>query len=212
MESENTIPHGLDTVAGCYRVLKALAADFEGHREGNNKEKLSQAARDWYHAASFLLRAYTLKKNWPNGFDGVPIEAIPPEFAAVFADQLQYISVGNIPAPIELARKKGYEPGPDYRRDLGIAAAYLNAVKDGIVLDRAPIKTVTHHFGASRRAVFRWQSEYAFARAEMFFENTASAELGTAIFEAMKEAGSRYKSGSRAVVAFSARASKRRKG
>jgi hypothetical protein len=68
-----------------------------------------------------------------------------------------YLAVGKVPAPITDVHGAGQKkPGPTERRDIRIAATYVNAAKAGKITDATPIKTITKAFGVGQRTAEGW--------------------------------------------------------
>lgn len=203
---------GLDSVEGCFKYFQVASAKVDDIIENGPSSKLGAECRSWHVMAVCLLRAYCEPRNWPDGPEGQPKEKIPLVFAHVIANQLEYVSIGRIPGMMQWSQKRGYEPGPHEKRDIGYAVAYIKAARAGEIIDHSPIKSVAAAYGATPRTVKRWQVTYAFTEPSHFFPDSPSSERGVMLSEAMRKHGERYQLAGRTPDAISRRSRKRRKG
>ncbi len=117
-----------------------------------------------FRCAELVLRAYLKPANWPgthdgrSGYAGSPEHHIPLQLVYLIANQIRYITSGKCPEPIAQLTGRGAPGiGPLEAQDIGVAVAYIRAVKQGLIRNRAPVKTIARLYGVTDGAVRKWQ-------------------------------------------------------
>lgn len=108
---------------------------------------------EWFAASADLLQEFCLAIDRPYVAERPPIDAV-----FRLSRIAEMLSTGNCPDPVTDALTAKGRPGwfPAERRHIAIAVFYVEAVRTGDLIDRAPIKTVREAFGVSSRAVHGW--------------------------------------------------------
>lgn len=177
--------------------------------------------RAWWGAVETLMDVYQreLAKSGfaPTAAEARPVQ-IPFELAGILKNQFAYLAAGSIPALIKDVTKGQQgrrRKGPDERRDIGIAVAYIRACSpDGlehagrvvrITHDPRPVKTLAGWFSVEERTVQGWghDEEPAFlGLGEINADNLVSRT---------QQAGRRYSAAGRSAKAIQGRARSERK-
>ena len=160
-----------------------------------------ERSREYFRRLAELLNLYTSPDNLPDSNPRYPLSAI---VAKQLASLCQYLGDGIIPGPIKHCVRRGRPLGPDERRDVRYAVAYVLAAKDGLLQDPHPITTITKEYGLSdRKSVQGWISEH---RREISKAGSTDPEL---IKARMMEAAGRYRKSGRHQDAIRRRASQK---
>lgn len=182
-------------VAEAWQVFRNVAKDWDAALASGNAPDHDVIERI-LAATGLVLRAYCLPTNFRD--DGTPKEHFPVELAHLIANQIGYIRQGYLPSPIkDMIRPGAPGIGPHERKDIGLAVAYIRAVREGMIEDQHPVKTVAKFYGVTPRGVQRWQQNHPNVEASDFFWGVEDAELGELLAHAMREAGIRYKKAGR---------------
>ncbi|MBM4073846.1 MAG: hypothetical protein FJ271_33750 [Planctomycetes bacterium] len=204
-----------DTVAGSLVEFRKAAQILQRvqYKADATKVERGNAARDFFAFASLVLRAYCLPKNWPDGADGTPREHVPLTLVNFVANQFDYLTTGRLPEPMADALKQGrHAAGPDEKRDMAIAAAYIAAARAGQVDDSSPIQTVARTYGIDPRTVKGWRKALSWVSPSDFFPQKPPHEHGSLMRQAMLDAGNRYSIAGRSAKAVLKRQRKRTDG
>ena len=117
-----------------------------------------ERSREYFRRLAELLDLYTSPDNLVDRDPQYPLPAIVAKQLANFC---HYLGDGIIPGPIKHCARRGRPLGPDERRDVRYAVAYVKAAKDGLIQDPHPIKTITKEYGLSdRKSVQGWIREH----------------------------------------------------
>jgi hypothetical protein len=189
-ESLIIMPRGtIEQAQAAVRAAAGAAQAAEGTKAAGQK------CRAFFAAWERLLGFYA-----PLPSASAAPRPLPPELAAMLKGLFGYLAVGQIPGPIADCRRRGRAAlGPEERRDLSVAVAYIDAARRGAVADAAPVKTIMQAYGVSRRTVQVWQNTVPPAR-------NVSARMLESLVSA---AGRRYRSAGRSQAAIARRARKR---
>lgn len=156
----------LENYEQCRRAYQAaLDADAASKRV---------AARAYWHAIGLILHCYNRPGNWNgatrlhgSGGWSAPRFAFPPALAKVLANQAEYLSVGQLPAPCADVLGKGRTaPGPHEKRDRAIAVAMVAAIKAGEIDGK--IKDVASTYGVTVRTLQKWSAEMEWVLSDTF--------------------------------------------
>lgn len=186
--------HGKTPVKDAWEVFQRIAVDWDSClRKGETPDH--ELLERMFAGFELVFRAYCLPQNFPDGYpEGRAVEDFPIPLAHYVANQIAYIKAGYLPAPIkEIIRPGSPEIGPHEKKDIGLAVAYIKAVRAKKITDKHPVKTITKFYGVTDRAVRRWQNKYSFVDPSDYFPNTTDKERGAFIARSMKKAGVRYK-------------------
>jgi hypothetical protein len=147
--------------------------------------------RSWWKSVQELLRAYAIAVA-----RGTPPEPPPAELAQILSGLAGYLAIGQLPGPIDDARREGRRsPGPDELSDIGWAVVYRQASRpEGInhngetirVLDATPVKTLARLFKVDPNTVRGWVRHYPQAFCGV---NNINADV---IIKHTEQAGRRY--------------------
>ena len=160
-----------------------------------------ERSREYFRRLSELLDLYTSPENLVDGNLRYPL---PATIAKQLGNLCKYLSAGVIPDLIKHCARRGRPLGPDEGRDVMYAVIYVLAAKQGLILDRHPIKTIVKEYGLSdRRTVQTWIFKHQKTAAPA---SSADPEL---ITDRMMEAARRYRESGRHHDAIRRRASKR---
>ena len=160
-----------------------------------------ERSREYFRRMAELLGLYLSPDNLVDSNPQYPLPAI---VAKQLASLCQYLGDGIIPGPIKHCARRGRPLGPDERRDVWYAVAYVLAAKDGLIQDPHPTKTITKQYGLSdRKSVQGWISEHG---REISKAGPADPEL---IEARMMEAAVRYRKSGRHQHAIRSRASQK---
>jgi len=146
-EDWEVVPVEHDPLDGAVVEELKLRKEFSVAMKRGAKKEQKRICREWWRAMEILLernaQAFRQSKS-----------------ALTLLSKLAgYLAVGNIPAPIELARSRGgREPGPTERSHLGWGVAYLKAAEDGRINDTRHTKTVADCYGVNVRTVQKWRA------------------------------------------------------
>ena len=178
-------------VAQAYEVFRLVAKDWDTAIEAETT--LDAELLDRVFAATLLvLRAYCRPANYAQ--DGTPKEYLPPQIVKLIANQIDYIHQGYLPSLIREKIQQGSPKiGPHERTDLALALAYIQGVRDEIIDDKHPIKTVAKYYGVTEHSVRRWRRRYDSVSPSDFFHDVDGQELGELLSRRMKKSGLRYK-------------------
>ena len=157
--------------------------------------------REYFRRLAELFNLYTSPDNLVDGNPQYPLPAI---VANQIANLCHYLGDGIIPEPIKHCASRGRPLGPDERRDVRYAVAYVLAAKDGLIQDPHPTKTITKEYGLSdRKSVQGWIREHG---REISKVGPTDPEL---IEARMMEAAGRYRESGRHQDAIRRRASQK---
>jgi hypothetical protein len=164
-----------------------------------------QALQEWWGVVSDVLRVYIIALA-----QGANPDSPPREVLVVLELAARYIAVGQIPDHIAYAAALGRRfPGPDLARDMGIAAAYMQAASPGgfhyrgetiVIKDAMPVETVRKAFGVGRQTARDWKQKTI---PPVFGEDHLD---GKALTKFMLEAGTRFKEAGTSLSAINRRA------
>lgn len=184
-------------VKEAWNIFQRVAEDWDSCLEKGTTPDHEELQRI-FSSMELVLRAYCLPKNFQHG---EVVEDFPPPLAKFLANQIAYIKAGYLPSPIkDILRPGGPGVGPHEKKDIGLAVAYIKAVREKIASDKHPVKTVSKYYGVTDRAVRRWQEKYSDVEPSGFFPNISDNELGEYLTHGMKQAGVRYKQAGRGSV------------
>ena len=160
-----------------------------------------ERSREYFRRLAELLDRYTSPDNL---VDGNPQYPLPAKVAKQVANLCHYLGDGIIPLPIRHCAQRGRPLGPDERRDVRHAVAYVLAAKNGLIQDPHPIKTITKEYGLSdRKSVQGWIREHG---GEVSIAGPTDPEL---IEARMMAAAVRYRASGRHQDAIRTRASQK---
>ena len=174
-----------------------------GRHAGELKDKTvgrGERSREYFRRLTELLDLYTSPMNL---VDGNPRHPLPAMVAKQLGKLCEYLSAGIIPDPIKHCARRGRPLGPDEARDVMYAIIYVLAAKQGLILDRHPIKTIVKEYRLSnRKTVQTWIVKH---RKTIAAGSFADPDL---IQDRMQEAVRRYRWSGRHQNAIRDRASK----
>ena len=135
-----------------------LIAGLHAAELGNKTVGRGERSREYFRRLAYLLDRYISPDNLVDGDPQYPLPAI---VVKQLANSCHYLGDGIIPGPIKHCVRRGRPLGPDERRDVRYAVAYVKAAKDGLIQDPHPIKTITEKYGLSdRKSVQGWIREH----------------------------------------------------
>src|SRR5262249_31031465 len=154
-------------------------------------QKPSQSiTQELYRVTAFVLRAYDHPANWTNE---VPKEILPREFTYAIERQAYCIGQGQLPDPIrDCIAPHRPRVGPQERDDICWAVLYIRAVRENLIQDRSPIKTIARRFGVHARTAKRWNAEYDAISLVDGLRYIDQSEAPAHIAKGMREAAERY--------------------
>jgi hypothetical protein len=181
------------------RIIKALDS---GRRVSLQDAKL------WAHTLASVLAAYNLPDNWD--VEEKPREQIPRWIVVVLYKLLQFFIDANLPEPVRTLIKRGGTPGPgpNMRRDIGRAVAYIVAARAGDISDDQPVRTICNHFKVSTRTVQNWMANLSWMEPSDLLNRVPETQRPMYLIERMKEAGARYARQGRSAHAIQQRGKK----
>lgn len=186
---------GPTPVADAWSNFRGVAQEWNAELEKRRKPSRAVLERA-YAAALLVLRAYLLRQNF--GPDGRPKEDLPYALVKMICNNIDYVRAGYLPDPVkDMLRPGSPGIGPHESRDIGLAVAYVRAAKDGVVIDRHPVKTVAQWFGVTDRAVRRWQQTRPNTAYSDFFWTEEHPQIAPLLSKAAKDAGRRYREAGR---------------
>lgn len=169
-----------------------------------SKEQL----REWWSAVEAVWREYSRQTA-----AGFTLNPPPAELAGIMGNLAGYLAVGQLPDPIsEATRSEGRTaPGPDERRDIGIAVAYHRAATEGLlhngkvvrVEDRTHTKTICGLYDVRDSTVRSWMQKHQ--PAFLGINDITPSLLKARLVQAAK----RYRNGGRSKAAIEQRCAKR---
>ncbi len=114
--------------------------------------------RQLWAATGEILKAYISPDNWAKNGIGQPIQHLPIEVAHWLENLIEQTLAGAIPATVRAVARSG---PPQYSGALlaaiETAVRYVDAARAGIVIDRAPVKTVVQAFNIKRGTFKKWR-------------------------------------------------------
>jgi hypothetical protein len=162
-----------------------------------------------FQASSLVLAAYSHPANW---IDGTPKEHIPRELARLIAHHIDMIVAGKVPDSIQdciVAHRTSV--GPLELHDIQWAVLYVKAVRNGLIQDRVPIKTVAKTFCVVERTVKAWNSKYKSLKLDVGLRYVPQGEAPSQhVTREMRKAAERFRLRARSSTAIRSRNSKRR--
>ena len=189
------MPSSDKSVAVTLKRFRTVVAKFNGAVSSKKRPSQNILSQLW-EAVHLVLRAY----NRPGNFSplGTPKEHFPPEVADFLANQVEYIRSGKLPDPMkDMLRPGSPGTGPQEDRDIGVAVAYIQAARNGLIEDKHPVTTIHDSYGVAQRTVRSWQQKRSWVKPTDFFPNIEGIELGKKLIQEVKNSGLRYQQGGR---------------
>lgn len=178
-------------VKDAFELYNAAVREWDACLKSEGKVPKEVVSRV-FKCVNLVLRAYCLPSNWASS--DAPREHVPIQLAHLIANQIGYIVAGKCPEPIaQLIGRGAPGVGPHESRDIGIAVAYIKAVKSKDIKDSAPVTRIAQLFGVTRGAVRKWQRKYAFTEPSDFFPHASFSERLTLIENEIRKAARRYR-------------------
>ncbi len=159
--------------------------------------------RRWWATVEDILAIYARALG-----EGINMHPPPVDILHSMKSFAGYLAAGQIPGPIADAASEGRRsPGPDERRDIGFAVAYLLAATTGFehmgerisIQDGSPVKTIMEAFGVHRTTVQGWKKSVAASNPGI---HRADGDLLASL---MMKAGEQYKIAGRSARAVTKR-------
>lgn len=126
-----------------------IAADFARKTEYEHSDGNSIRAQDWFHELAQFFSEYR-KHEFGDFSRGSEI------FGRV-QRLLEALAIGKLPDPVRLATiREGNKRWPAERKDVATAVFYVEAARNGEIVDRSFNKTVCLHYNVQPQTVRRW--------------------------------------------------------
>jgi hypothetical protein len=138
-------------------------------------------AQQWWYVVDRVLHDYATYSSAEH-----PLR-IPDELIDALCEMAGYLATGKIPPSVAAVRGRGSPPkGPREIAQIDAAHAYVSLAKQGIIVDKSPIKTVADAYQVHRRTARRWANDTEAA------SDMATSKDSREVTRLMREAGSEY--------------------
>lgn len=185
---------------------RAFDAALQARTAAKDDATAIQENRRAYLALSAVCRAYV--KQVAANPAKPPAEAFPPDVAQILHAMLESLAAGNLDQSIRDLIFRPGAPGRHFgeRQAIEHACRYIQAAKDGLIADRAPVATIARWFGVARRTAQGW------ARAEQrdlvagFLDNASPDVRAEAIADNARKRGTVHQQHGRSQAGIARRA------
>lgn len=183
-----------------YRRLRDIVLDV--HHSGKTPSR-TQVAAMWQQVLE-VLKEYRLQDNMRDPVNR-PIDHLPVEITLVIERNLGELVAGKLPDLFEVLLRAG-APGilPHERQDIENAVLYREAVREGLIDDRSPNKTIREAYGVAESTVRSWVKRYPMSVND-FLPGARQQAKARAITNGMRQSATRFSATGRSHKAVTAR-------
>ncbi len=125
--------------------------ELDSHGEHVSQEK-KDAVREWWRLVNGILWMFVRTRAQHNH----ELQPFPAYTLGRLANIAEEISNGNVPSLISDARKGGRALWRAERHHIAYGIAYIEAVREGKIIDKSPNKTVRQAYNVTAKAVQNW--------------------------------------------------------